>query len=441
MASRILTSSHGLVFGFRWSLVGVCLALFYIASCDLFVPPDNNSPRYNQVIGTKKRPSLNPGGANYQPMQGQSARQSSIDEAYGASEAMQAGATLTTPAAPLAQPAPVAPAAATAAPAPAPRPEARAAPAAAQEEPSFWSRLAFWSDDEPERVAEIAKSERRMPAENQAMHATVADVPATPVASAELAPLPGTPNAERPMQMAANESYPKLYTTPERPSPAATDNTRQRLGATRSDLEADRAVADQDRARLARDAVAEPSLLSTMPELQRPQPPAALPPPPAAIPPAPVSRGPMAPPVAPIASAPANSAFERLTNRPLTAAAPAPVSPAAPAPHTNVAPPDSSTPLPALASVTDSAPRPAPTSVDIAPAPAIASVAPPVSTERTLEPIRLTPPPGVIADNTMAATPQTPPASGAIALTPPQSFAETQSFLPGSRYSQRRTAY
>jgi len=491
MVARTISSSSGFGFGFRWSLVGICLALFYIASCDLFVPPDNNKPRYNSVYGEKRRPELNPGGMRYQPSQTQDARQ-------GAIEAAGADATLSTPAAPLPQAPEAAPVAAPAsAPVaePAPKPQVRRE--APQEEPGFWDRLAFWSEDEAP-VKDAPASERRMPVENASLTATAQSATTAPVASNDLAPI----------QMAANE-YPRLDSTPERPDIAATDNTRQRLGAARADMEAERAVSEERREQVARDAAAEPSLLSTRPDLQpKPANPEPLPPPPALpagvtipapapVAPAPTSSNPV--PAAPVAKAePARevqiatnggSAFERLTNRPLTAPAatpqaqavpPAPPEPqqaapakatapnmqisvadapaetkppvaakpivAAPVPatapvptpvaKTSVAPPDASIPLTAAKEPIRLTPPPS-APVDIAPPPAVASVPTPREAVRpALEPIHLTPPGAAVAE-----AGATPPPSGnsTLALTPPHAYDGSSGFLPGSRYAQRRS--
>lgn len=474
MASN--TSDNGYNFGLKWSLIGCALALVYISACELIVPPDRSVPRYNSVNGEKRRPALNPGGANYQGGNSMQTRMAAVDAAYSDSRPLRG--TSAVPAAPLPEAVaetedPRFP------PAPAMTAAERRNIAASQEqaeEGGFWSSLAFWRDDE--KVTEVPLSQRHRPTENANAAGTVTAATAQPVASADLAPLPG--------------SYPSLHSTPEKPGVATIDNSKQRALASRAELEAEQAAAMNTRNQVLKDAAAEPSLLANPPKLAEPVkqvPTSALPAPAiATLPPPPamthaqsaqVSRvmrdsGAVAAPApAPVAFASVDatprvatggSAFERLTSRSLSnAAVPAPRTVSAPLAVPAAAPASSGTILPppplaargpdALEPITltpppaFSAPEPATataapspfSSVNVSPAPQVAGIdTPPMpASSPALEPIRLVPPGASMAGNQPGGMQGNTGVSSVQAATS-QRYIHNQAYLPGSRYADRR---
>lgn len=54
-----IESENGLLFGLKWSMVGVILALCLLAGCSSWFSSD--PPRYNTVVGERRMPVLNPG--------------------------------------------------------------------------------------------------------------------------------------------------------------------------------------------------------------------------------------------------------------------------------------------------------------------------------------------------------------------------------------------
>lgn len=478
-----LSSNNGYNFGLKWSIVGCALALVYISACELIVPPDRSVPRYNTVNGAKHRPTLNPGGSGYQGESGNASRTRAVEQAYGGQ--VNAPSTSANPAIPL----PAAPPSASANigddPRFPPAPQMNAAPRTqpqSQESGGFWNSLAFWRDDE--KVTDAPVSARQRPVENQGAAGTTMAASTAPVVSNNLAPL-------------APDAYPDLHTAPEKPGIASVDDSRQRSLATKGELEADRSGALAAREQVLKDAAAEPSLLSNPPSAI-----ANLPPPPAMsmaqaakveqvqtaapVAAAPIAAAPVAAPnVAPrVASANGGSAFERLTQQPLATAntprpvgvapPPAPLAAPAPAPAPAMAAPQepirltpppmaelppapSPMPAPAPAPMVASAPAPtpanvplsvpadaqvplAPAAVNVNAAPPVASVPAPQMAETAapggLEPITLTPPGGMAAQDYSYGT----PATGAAMVQPvtSQRMINSQSYLPQSRYAQRR---
>ncbi len=421
------SSTNGYAFGFKWSLLGIIFALFYITSCELIIPPDRSVPRYNTVRGEKKRPMLNPGGSGFSGYNSVEARGNAIDYAYGNAAAPSTSAAPAAPLPPAPEQAPVVQEKAVQETV-APKPRMQAA--APLEEKSFWSKMAFWREDE--KIVEAPISARRRPMENDATLASTASVATSPVGSSELAPLPQT-TATNP----GKDPFPTLSGTPEKPSFAGIDNSKQRAMAARNELEADRTNALAARDQLAKDAVAEPSLLANPPAISQ------LPPPPASM------NAQQAQSVAkqmqqsaPAASSPqlpAGSAFERLTqSRPATsqpvAVASAPVAVASPKlePIMLTPPPAA---LPEVAAPVTSSSAPAPfASVNVSAPPAVSGLAAPqVNTTQTaaLEPITLTPP---------APTSSGLPSTGAITgdTASGRAVPYTPNYLPQSRYAQRR---
>jgi hypothetical protein len=246
-----LAPSSGIAFGFRWSLVGCFTALLYIASCDLFIPPDRSVPRYNSVHGAPKRPMLNPGGSAYQaPTNTQSRREQAIDDAYGSGN--PAIGTSAVPVAPLPQNNEAAQSGS------APNlSAARRAQKEEEESSGFWSSLAFWESDEE------APAPRKQPQPEDVTSGVGAAAPTAPVVAADLAP----------PAIGAN-GYPILSNTPPVPSSDAINNSRQNAIASQGELESGRQGAIQMQGQVAADAAAEPSLLSTYPQGARPAQPA-----------------------------------------------------------------------------------------------------------------------------------------------------------------------
>lgn len=245
-----LAPSSGMFFGFRWSLVGCVTALFYIASCDLFIPPDRSVPRYNTVRGAAKRPALNPGGEAYRPSANtQVQRERTIDDAYGSGSTAPIQGATAMPMAPLpatqGQARPIGPRSDI--------PNESAERRAQREEESggFWSSLAFWSDD-----AEEAKPAVR-PQPQEVTSGTGPAAPTAPVAAADLAPPAVDANG-----------YPVLSETPPAPGAAVIEDAQRRAIAAQSELNAGRQGAVQMQGQVAAEAAAEPSLLSTRPELK-----------------------------------------------------------------------------------------------------------------------------------------------------------------------------
>lgn len=251
-----LSSKHGAAFGARWSLLGCTIALLYIASCDLFIPPDHSVPRYNSVHGERRKPALNPGGALYQPP-GVNVQALAYAQAAPTTAVTETQNTYSTPLATAPQ---------------APAPIDNATPAAAQQtqntqpiaptssqstyikledrDPalarpvvvesgakptrSFWDRLAFWRSDTP-----------------------------SPVTSAARAPTNNLASTNNNVQVAGN--YPVLSQTPVAPSAVSNDNALQRAQAVQSELGAVSNDADAARTQLLRDATSEPSLIGNPP--------------------------------------------------------------------------------------------------------------------------------------------------------------------------------
>lgn len=465
-----LSPKNGYAFGFRWSLVGCALALIYTTSCELIIPPDRSVPRYNTVHGTKKRPLLNPGGSGYSGNTSLAGRSNAIDYVYGQPRMAESAAPSTSAAS--AAPLPAAPAAAPIAESPKPAQTAAPRMASASEEKSFWDRMAFWRDDVS--VKDVPKAARVRPVENQNIGSASAAAPvATGVAAGELAPLPGTADAA-PISPTKPGEYPSLHSAPARPSVAAVDNSKQRAMAVRNELEADRATAMQSREQLVKDAAAEPSLLANPPKLAAPA---------GALPPPPPMNAAQAKAVQEVASQPAaapvqtaapvspinngSSAFERLTQRPLTA----PMTASQAAPQVATAP----AAAPALEPIRLTPPASEPASpaagtpfasVNVSAPPAVSGMAAPASNAApALEPIRLTPP-SAMANSAAASGTQTAnlepirlkPPAGAVGgtsggLPSTQAITEeglqtgsassthqpyTPSYLPQSRYAERR---
>lgn len=457
-----LSSKNGYTFGFRWSLLGCALALVYITSCELLIPPDRSVPRYNTVNGERRRPELNPGGASFNGQTSMTTRIAAIDYAYGGPAAPETSAAASAPLPPSPkQAAPVQDVVMakedTRFP---PAPTRNAAPQT--EEKGFWNSLAFWREDE--KIADAPLSERRRPAENSTATATVAAATASPVASNELAPLPG--------------SYPVLNVTPEKPSVAAIDNSKQKAMATRSELETDRATALAAREQVLKDAAAEPSLLANPPATAAAI--ATLPPPPSRMTPeqsVQVSKAIEAAPVAASTAPASGSAFERLTQKPLTASsvpparvATAPITPPpvatsvrpvlrpalpdtgsqssamepirlTPPPITAPEPvqsasnlavaPDASTPL--------SSPFATTPSVNVGAAPTVAGTPSPYpQASASLEPIRLVPPGAAMSAPQASAVAGTGTATASVQPVTGQRYIHNQAYLPQSRYAQRR---
>lgn len=383
----MIPSSHpknGYSFGIKWSLVGCSLALVYISACELIVPPDRSVPRYNTVNGEKRRPELNPGGAEYQGDNSQQNRVAAMNSVYyGAAAPVQA-----TSAAPVA-----------------PLPEA--------------------PKDGDTKVAEVPSSERHRPSENAAASMTVATAATPLVASNELAPLP--------------DGYPDLHTTPEKPGIAAVDNTKQRSIAIRSEMEYERDTTAAAREQVVKDAAAEPSLLANPPSLPN------LPPPPpmTKAQAAQVEQVKAQPPVSTVTGS--ASAFERLTNQPYGSSSAAAPEPIRLTPPPVIAVPAPLSAAPAATPVAEQAPV-APVnapfaSVNVNPAPQVAGIASPnPQASGALEPIRLVPPGSQMAslpaENATAAT-----GTQTASLQPPvtaQRYIDNLSYLPASRYAARR---
>ncbi len=419
-----LSSHNGYSFGFRWSLLGCIFALFYIASCDLIIPPDNSIPRYNTVRGEKRRPNLNPGGAQYQGTKTTETSRAAAYQVYGAPES-------STNSAPIAQPSNQA--VPTPQPVNTPTPQklsnAEPVPAPPAQQKTFWSTLAFWRNDES-LIIDAPASARIRPAENSSALQSAAVIP---VARADL-------------------NYPDLHATPPKPTVSDIDNSRQRGLAVRSELEAGRIDADAERIQLLKDAVSEPSLLNNPPPPVVPAPAPArpssmqLPPPPAMTH---AQSQAAAKIVAPASAAVAaqlpssarsqseqfsndisGTAFERLTQHSLDNAAvphnPAPIAATAPEPIRLVAPPLLEAPRPVAA---------APVPVDSAMN----------DTRGTIAPIHLVPPPSLEARTDLSSdafanannTTASEAAPAPLVLTSPRVLQE-QNYLPGSRYADRR---
>lgn len=271
-----LSSKHGAAFGARWSMVGCAIGLLYIASCDLFIPPDRSVPRYNTVVGERRKPALNPGGALYRPLNQapqslayeQAAPVAPVEQSYAAAEPTPASISaprkleareLETRKLEDIDPALARPQIAD----PRLNPQSQAQP----KERSFWDRLAFWRSDEPVATANVNASYATASASLAVPAAPVAVIATAPVNSADLAPLPTTGN----QQIAGN--YPVLSQTPASPSAAVIDNAKARAAASQSELNAVSHDADAARNQLLKDATSEPSLLNNPP-----------PPPPSSIP-------------------------------------------------------------------------------------------------------------------------------------------------------------
>lgn len=462
-----LSSKNGYTFGFRWSLLGCALALVYITSCELLIPPDRSVPRYNTVNGERRRPELNPGGANFNGQTSMTTRIAAIDYAYGGPVAPETSAVASAPLPPSPkQAAPTQDVAAakedTRFP---PAPKMSAAPQA--EEKGFWSSLAFWREDE--KIPEAPLSERRRPVENANASTTVAAATASPVASNELAPLPG--------------SYPSLNATPDKPSVASIDNSKQKAMATRSELETDRTAAMAAREQVLKDAASEPSLLANPPATAAASATtpaiANLPPPPSRMTPeqsAQVSQA-MATPPAAVSTAPSSgSAFERLTQKPLTTSSVAParvtaapitppaasaarpvLRPALPsaAPSSSamepirLTPPAATAPEPVQAasslavtpdaSIPLSSPFATTPSVNVGAAPAVVGI-PSANPQASasLEPIRLVPPGAAMSAPQSSAVAGTGTATASVQPVTGQRYIHNQAYLPQSRYAQRR---
>lgn len=272
-----LSSKHGAAFGARWSLVGCAIGLLYIASCDLFVPPDRSVPRYNSVVGERRKPALNPGGALYRPTNQaqqnlayeQAVPLAPVEQSYAAAEPTQATISDSIPAPRKLEdidPALARPQIADARLQPQSQSQSLAQPKAR----SFWDRLAFWRSDTPAPTASVTAPNTSATASLAAPVAPVAIIANTPVNSADLAPLPPAAN----QQVAGN--YPVLSQTPASPSAAIIDNTKQRANATQNELNALSGDADAARNQLLKDATSEPTLLNYPPpppprSLQAPQ--------------------------------------------------------------------------------------------------------------------------------------------------------------------------
>jgi hypothetical protein len=59
MEFRPKTHESGLRFGLTWSAMGSVLAVSMLASCAYIIPPDNQAPRHNEVLGMEKRRPVN----------------------------------------------------------------------------------------------------------------------------------------------------------------------------------------------------------------------------------------------------------------------------------------------------------------------------------------------------------------------------------------------
>jgi hypothetical protein len=432
-----LSSHNGYAFGFRWSLLGCVLALFYITSCDLIIPPDNSIPRYNTVRGEKRRPNLNPGGAQYQGTKTTEMSRATVDQVYGASPTSSEVSAAMQPA----MPAPPSIRQRGTPQARSEMPEQKTSPVATSstQEKSIWSKMAFWNNDSPV-VPEVPASQRVRPVEN-----TVALQAASviPVASAEL-------------------KYPELNTTPPKPSVSDIDNTRQRGLAVRSELESGRLDSDAVRTQLLKDAGSEPTLLNNPPPPVTPIPAAPQPvgatsrPSSLNLPPPPVMNHAQSEAVQKIAvpripimpETKTGGAFERLTQRSLdgTSIEPQQIQPYSEAPVSSRAVASARDPIHLIAP-----PPPPPQDV-----PVVSSLPDPVqsfsSTSRgEIEPIRLVPPTtsGGIA---VASLGQSPVVNGdgyASDVTPSEAtqqpltlasprILQEQNYLPSSRYADRR---
>lgn len=257
----------------------------------------------------------------------------------------------------------------------------------------------------PEAPVEESSSARHRPSENAAASMTVA---AASVSSNDLAPLPG--------------AYPDLHATPEKPTAAAVDNTKQRSIAIRGEMEYEQQNAAAARDQALKDATAEPSLLANPSSLPN------LPPPPPMTKSQSVQVEQMK--AQSVPSSVNGSAFERLTNQP-NSSAQEPIRLTPPAP-TIVPPPAPLTTVPANAPFA---------SVNVKPAPEVAGVASPnPQASSALEPIHLVPPgaqmASVPAENATAMA-----GTQTAALQPPvttQRYINNQAYLPSSRYAARR---
>jgi hypothetical protein len=191
----------------------VILSLCVIATvngCALFIPPEQNAPRNNTVLGGPRRPQLN---INHAP-------QSALPQAADAATLASAGAPA--PALPPVDPAVKAKAEeALAANTTPPAPTAAATPVAVA-------------------AASNPLGERRVPVENAQF------------------------------QVAGN--YPALDSVPPRPQLTGPDSAASRLSATQEELERSRADATKQAETLGRDAAAEPSLLNELPKTNNPAP-------------------------------------------------------------------------------------------------------------------------------------------------------------------------
>ena len=193
-------------------------ALTVVGGCAYIIPPEQNSPRNNIVVGAPHRPEL-----NNSSMSGNGEPHSALVPHSGVPHEVAYNAPSVT------LPAPV--------------------PEQAMTAPML----------PPVDAATQAQAEQEMARQASPVMAGAPMV--TPVTQGRHVPIENAP-----FEISANDDYPPLTNVPERPIMAGPDSTREYLTAVHGDLVHERDNSANAAAALARDAAAEPSMLAPMPQ-------------------------------------------------------------------------------------------------------------------------------------------------------------------------------
>lgn len=257
---------------FQKSLIPLCMVAG-IAGCAFIIPPEQNSPRHNTVLGAPHKPALNNAVGP----------QSSLRRPEGQGVASQ--------------PAPQGVASAEGSPyygagAAKVREEARSTVLGVPV-PSLSRHLPSWlggmSEEEMAQQSNVNQQgvaanlppvdeqvQARAAQEMQGANGALAPLPpVTPEEAAAAAPAAGgaemamaprrVPIENRAYHVASND-YPALQSVPPRPVMSGEGSSKADLTAVQSTLEKDRSAAMESKQTLARDAAAEPSMLSELPK-------------------------------------------------------------------------------------------------------------------------------------------------------------------------------